>query len=109
MRRVLRLLSLAAFALALAATGGCKRACKCEPEIRIVREPQIVEVVRTEYVPIKPELTTQHHIAQGPIAECLVVARDRATELRKCNADKAEIRRVQGTVAPKPAEEHRDD
>jgi hypothetical protein len=104
MRRVLRLLSIAAFALAVAATGGCKRVCKCEPEIRTVYVPQVVEVERRVHVPIDDVLTTQHHVARGSVAECLKVAADRGAELRKCNADKAAIRAVQGTPAPTETE-----
>lgn len=90
MRRVLRLLIVA---VALAAAG-CANLCK--PDIRTVHEPQIVEIETRYFVPIDDALTTQHHVANGRISECLSIAASRGAELRKCNADKAAIREIQG-------------
>lgn len=64
---------------------------------RTVVEPRIVYVDRTVYVEVPPDFTDQHPIAEGPLAQCPVVAAARRTELEKCNADKAAIRAIEGS------------
>lgn len=83
---------------------GCQHWCK--PEQVTVQVPVEVEVERLVHVPIDERLTTQHHVATGPVSECLAVAAARGTELRKCNADKAAIRAVQGGPARAQDEGH---
>lgn len=69
----------------------------CTP--RVVKEYVTVEVVRTVYVEVEPELTNPHPIVEGPPSACPDVARQRAAELQKCNADKAAIRGIEGGPA----------
>jgi hypothetical protein len=76
-------------------------ACKTD----VLHEPDLVEIETRIFVPIDPALTTQHHIATGPIRECLTVAAERGRQLRLCNADKATIRALQGTPVAKPEKE----
>lgn len=59
--------------------------------------PEVVTVVRERYVRIRPELTAQHPIAEGPLAQCPDVAAARKAELQKANAKLGEIAGVQGT------------
>jgi len=84
-----------AFMFASGFLGSCGR--------RTVVEYRTVEVVREVYVPVEPELTNPHAIAEGELAACPFVAAARKAALEACNADKAEIRAQQGTVVtPKP-------
>ena len=82
-----------AFGLLTLALAGCARP---------VVKPQIVYVDRFVYVEVEPELTNPHPIAEGPLAHCPLVAAARKTELLKCNAHKAAIRRIEGGAAPDP-------
>lgn len=59
--------------------------------------PEVVTVVRERYVRIRPELTAQHPIAEGPLSQCPDVAAARKAELQKANAKLREIAGVQGT------------
>jgi hypothetical protein len=69
----------------------------CVP--RVVKEYVPVEVVRTVYVEVDPELTNPHPIVEGPPSACPDVARQRAEQLRLCNIDKAAIRGIEGGPA----------
>lgn len=92
MRQPVQLLIL----LACAMLAGCAgMGCKTD----VLHVPEIVEVERRIYVPIDPEHTAEHPIAEGPIRACLAVAADRKAELAKCNADKRAIRAMQGGPA----------
>lgn len=69
----------------------------CTP--RVVKEYVTVEVVREVYVPVPAGLTDPHPIVEGPPSSCPDIARQRAAELQKCNADKAAIRGIEGGPA----------
>lgn len=62
-----------------------------------VRQVETVASERLLYVPIPPQLTGAHPIAEGEVWECHHVAAQRKEQLEACNADKAEISRIQGT------------
>lgn len=81
--------ALAALAIALA-LAGCTRTVT-------VRQPVPVEIVRQVYVPIPAALTAPHEIAEGAPSQCLHIAIARAEALDRCNVDKANIARIQGT------------
>lgn len=70
----------------------------CTP--RVVKEYVTVEVVREVYVPVPADLTDGHTVLEGPVSACPDIARQRAAELAKCNADKQAIRNLQGGAAP---------
>lgn len=63
--------------------------------------PTIVEKVVRVYVPVPDELTKPCPIATGPLSQIPDVARARRQSLENCNADKAAIRKIQGTPTPK--------
>ena len=67
---------------------------------RTLVEPRIVYVDRTVYVEVPAALTDAHPVADGPLSHCPVVAAARRTELLKCNADKAAIRKIEGGAVP---------
>lgn len=67
---------------------------------RTIVEPRIVYVDRPVYVEVPPALTDAHPVADGPLSHCPVVAAARRTELLKCNADKAAIRKIEGGAVP---------
>ena len=94
MSRVARLLILAT-TLATAACGSRERKPDLPPAV--VVKPEVVFVDRYIYVSVDRDLTRQHPIAEGPLSMCPDVARARKAELQKCNADKREIRAIEGT------------
>ena len=67
---------------------------------RTIVEPRIVYVDRPVYVEVPAALTDAHPVADGPLSHCPVVAAARRTELLKCNADKAAIRKIEGGAVP---------
>lgn len=89
--------------IAMVASGCSGLQCKTD----VLHVPEPVEIERHVYVAIDEALTTQHHIATGTVGECLTVAAARGRELRKCNADKAAIRAVQGSLQSEPQETQR--
>jgi hypothetical protein len=74
--------------------------CTKNVKDEVVLVPQTVNSELLIYVPIPPELTDQHAIAEGPLSEIPRIARERKAALIACNADKAEIASIQGTRAP---------
>ena len=62
--------------------------------------PKIVEVPVKVYVPVPDDLTEPCPIAKGKLSEIPKVARARRASLESCNADKAAIRKIQGTPVP---------
>ena len=64
--------------------------------------PKIIRVPVTRYMHI-PDALTAPCAAEAPrdktIAELLRIARSRAKAIEDCNADKAQIRAIQGTEA----------
>lgn len=59
------------------------------PEIRIVE--------RKVYVPVPASLTRREEIAEGPLAECPQVARDRRAAVERVNSRLQQIEQLQGT------------
>lgn len=89
---------LTACVLVLAFAGCSKQVRKPDlPPVGAVVVPEVVTVVRERYVRIRPELTAQHPIAEGPLSQCPDVAAARKAELQKANAKLGEIAGVQGT------------
>jgi len=78
----------------------------CAQQPTLPPAPAIVRVPQTTYVPITASLTAPCAIAEPPphptVGDALRVARERKAALEACNADKAQIRAVQGT----PQEHH---
>lgn len=96
MSRNVRLLTALGAAIVLA---GCAREMtkpNLPPNTVVKTEVVTVEVAR--YVPIKPELTREHPIAEGPLNQCPVVASARKQELIQANGKLREISLIQGTV-----------
>lgn len=90
----MRLLTIAAVLILAACTP--KQAQRPDPP------PKIVEVPVKIYVPVPADLTEPCPIAKGTLAEIPKVARARRQSLESCNADKAAIRKIQGTPVPEP-------
>lgn len=67
-----------------------------------VYEPVPVSSELLVYVPVPDALTAPQEVAKGPLRDCPAVAKARAQAIEQCNADKAEIARIQGT-APQSA------
>jgi len=62
--------------------------------------PTVLSVPVTRYVPIPATLTAPCAITEPAamtVGEAVRVARERKAALQKCNADKAQIRAIQGT------------
>lgn len=98
--RALLMLSACCAAMVLSA---CNRhALKPDlPGAGAVVKPEIVYVDRYIYVPIKPELTREEPIAEGPLSQCPDVGAARKAALKRINARVREIGQVQGTEAQK--------
>lgn len=67
------------------------------PTAATIVAPRIVYVDRVRYVAIKPALTAEQPIAEGPLQICPDVARQRKAALQKANAQLREIGAIQGT------------
>jgi hypothetical protein len=78
-------------------------ACNTMPERVVVPKAELVTVTRIVYVPIPAALTTPLTVAEGPLAQCPSIARERRATIETCNARLAEISAIQGTE-PKPNE-----
>ncbi len=98
MSRAIRLLTTAALAAALLP------ACRSAPEYvadlpaacpPATPEVQIVE--RRVYVPIPADLTRTEEVAEGPLAECPMVAAERRAALERANARLRAVAGKQGT------------
>lgn len=74
--------------------------CKASQPTRPDPPPTIVQVPVKVYVPVPDDLTEPCPIAKGTLAEIPKVARARRQSLESCNADKAAIRKIQGTPVP---------
>ena len=94
MPRTAGLLILATMVALLA---GCPGMVKPDLPTATVVKPSIVYVDRYIYVPIKKELTRKQPIAEGPLSECPLVARDRKASIQKGNAQLDAIDAIQGT------------
>lgn len=71
------------------------------PGAGMVVKPEIVYVDHDIYVPIKPELTREEPIAEGPLSQCPDVGAARKAALKRLNARMREIRAIQGTEVKK--------
>ncbi len=87
------LLVLTGFLLAGCTPGGVK------PDLPAATLPVETETVRQVFVPIKPELTVDCAIADGPVSAVIEVARQRKESLQACNGRLRQIRAIQGTPA----------
>lgn len=85
--------------LATALLVGCKAAPVKADLPRNLIKPTIVYVDRYVYVPIKSALTEEQPIAEGPLDQCPIVAKQRKVSLLKANAQLRAISTVQGTDA----------
>ena len=87
---------LIALVLLLTACGG-RNAKPNLPQCAIVPELQVVE--RHAYVRIPADLVKPEPIAEGPLSECPVVARERRAALERANSKLKQIGGIQGTEA----------
>lgn len=94
--------------IVLALTGCPGKLRKPElPQCAVAPELQVVE--RHVYVPLPKRLTTPEPIAEGPLSECPMVARERRAAIERANAKLREAGAIQGTeVAPVGAGNARD-
>jgi hypothetical protein len=85
--------------LAMLVLAGCNKAGTVKPDLpdsTLVR-PTIVYVDRDRYVPIRADLVKPEPVAEGPLSQCPLVARDRKAALQRANARLAEIGAIQGS------------
>lgn len=87
-------LAVAASALAACGKGNVKPDL---PDPGTAVRPEVVVVEKIVYVPVPARLTRLEPIAEGPLSECPVVARERRAALERCNARLAETATIQGT------------
>lgn len=87
-------------ALALLVLTACNRHDRKPdlPTADTIVQPTIVYVDRVRYVQIKPELTQEQPIAEGPLSQCPVVAKARKAALKKANSQLREIGAIEGTA-----------
>lgn len=89
-----------AAALAAALLAGCahdrQNARGDLPDPRTAVQPELQIVERIVYVPVPAHLTRAEPVAEGPLAECPIVARKRRAALERANAKLAEIATIQG-------------
>ena len=84
--------------LALAACGRGREDIKPDlPGSECVVAPEVQVVTRRVFVSIDPALTAEEPIAEGPIAQCFDVARERRAALERANSKLRRIGKVQGT------------
>jgi hypothetical protein len=57
----------------------------CAPQVKYITRTETVEVPVITVMRVAPELTAQHPIAEGGLADCPVVAAQRKDELQSCN------------------------
>lgn len=93
------------FALAIAASlilslAACQNAKPDLPKGTVVM-PKVVTVTREVYVRVPAEFTDPLPIAEGPLAQCPMVAAERRKTIEKANADRRATRALSGTEARK--------
>lgn len=91
------------FALAIAASlilslAACQNAKPDLPKGTVVM-PKVVTVTREVYVRVPAEFTDPLPIAEGPLAQCPMVAAERKKTLVEANADRKATRALSGTEA----------
>jgi hypothetical protein len=67
------------------------------PDPRTAVQPELQVVERYVYVPVPAHLTRPEPVAEGSLAECPIVARNRRAALERANARFREIATIQGT------------
>lgn len=85
--------------LLVIALAGCNRVRKPDLPGGVIVKPQVVTVTREVYVRVPAELTDPLPIAEGPLAQCPMVAADRKQQLQRANADRKAVRALSGTEA----------
>lgn len=85
--------------LLLIALAGCDRMRKPDLPSGVIVKPQVVTITREVYVRVPAELTDQLPIAEGPLAQCPMVAAERKQQLLRANADRKATRALSGTEA----------
>lgn len=80
--------------LLLTGWGSCSNVKPSPPQTTVIGVPTKV------YVPIPKELTKREPIADGPLREAPMVARERKKALQICYGQLETIEKVQGTPAP---------
>lgn len=78
---------------------GCPGLRKPDLPGGVIVKPQVVTVTREVYVRVPAELTDPLPIAEGPLAQCPMVAADRKQQLQRANADRKAVRALSGTEA----------
>lgn len=95
----MRTSSIAIALLLLIALAGCNRVRKPDLPGGVIVKPQVVTVTREVYVRVPAELTDSLPIAEGPLAQCPMVAAERKQQLLRANADRKATRALSGTEA----------
>lgn len=85
--------------LLVIALAGCNRVRKPDLPGGVIVKPQVVTVTREVYVRVPAELTDPLPIAEGPLAQCPMVAADRKQQLLRANADRKAARALSSTEA----------
>ncbi len=79
--------------------------CGCAAQTTHPAAPTVLRVPERVYVPIPAALTATCPIAEPSaptVGEAIRVARERRAALESCNADKRQIRALQGSTAQEP-------
>ena len=95
----MRLSAIAIAALLVLALAGCNKARKPDLPGGVIVKPELVTVVRREYVRVPAEFTDPLPIAEGPLSQCPLVAAERRKALEEANADRKAVRALSGTEA----------
>ncbi len=84
----------------LLATTACRKDTKPDlPPSCPVAVSEVTVVERRVYVPVEPVLTRPEPIAEGPLAQCPMVAAERRAAIERANAKLKAIQAKQGTEA----------
>lgn len=92
-------LLLNAFVVLLLTAGCAGNGRKPDVPRGVIVQPKVVTVTRTEYVRVPAELTDPLPVAEGPLAQCPMVAAERRKTIEKANADRKATRALSGTEA----------
>lgn len=95
----MRMPAIAIALLLVIALAGCNRVRKPDLPGGVIVKPQVVTITREVYVRVPAELTDQLPIAEGPLAQCPMVAAERKQQLQRANADRKAVRSLSGTEA----------
>lgn len=80
---------------------GCNKVGATKPDLppSTLVKPTVVYVDRYVYVPIRSDLLKTEPVAEGPLAQCPIVAADRKAALLRVNSRLTQIGAIQGTEA----------